>query len=59
MPRLDDMPDFLKPSEVADILRVSVLTVKRWGNKGKLPFIRINSRGDRRIRKTFIQDLLK
>ncbi|MCD6226166.1 MerR family transcriptional regulator, partial [bacterium] len=29
----------------------SPLTVKRWGKQGKLPAIRINSRGDRRYRK--------
>ncbi|MFS8158986.1 MAG: helix-turn-helix domain-containing protein, partial [Candidatus Roizmanbacteria bacterium] len=40
---LDDLPDLLTIREVADILRVSPLTVKRWGKKGKLPAIRINS----------------
>jgi len=48
---LNNLPDLLTVSEVADLLRVSVLTIKRWGKRGKLPAIRINSRGDRRYRK--------
>lgn len=49
--KLDDLPDLLTVREVADILRVSPLTIKRWGKRGKLPAIRINSRGDRRYKK--------
>ncbi|MBM3209534.1 MerR family transcriptional regulator [Candidatus Shapirobacteria bacterium] len=48
---LDNLPDLLTIREVAEILRVSPLTIKRWGKRGKLPAIRINSRGDRRYRK--------
>jgi excisionase family DNA binding protein len=48
---LDSLPDLLTVREVADILRVSPLTIKRWGKRGKLPAIRINSRGDRRYKK--------
>jgi len=48
---LDNLPDLLTVREVADLLRVSPLTVKRWGKRGKLPAIRINSRGDRRYKK--------
>lgn len=48
---LANMPDLLTVAEVAAVLRVSVLTVKRWGKRGKLPAIRINSRGDRRYKK--------
>lgn len=55
---LDDLPDLLTIREVADILRVSPLTVKRWGKRGKLPAIRINSRGDRRYRKEVVTRLL-
>lgn len=57
-PSLDDLPDLLTIREVADLLRVSPLTIKRWGKKGKLPAIRINSRGDRRYRKEVILRLL-
>ena len=48
---LNNLPDLLTVKEVAEILRVSPLTIKRWGKRGKLPAIRINSRGDRRYRK--------
>lgn len=47
----ENWPELLTVKEVAKILRVSPLTIKRWGNKGKLPPIRINSRGDRRYTK--------
>lgn len=56
--RLNDLPDLLTVREVAEILRVSPLTIKRWGKRGKLPAIRINSRGDRRYRKEAILWLL-
>ena len=55
---LDNLPDLLTISEVAQILRVSPLTIKRWGKKGKLPAIRINSRGDRRYKKEVVLRLL-
>lgn len=48
---LEDLPDLLTVREVADLLRVSPLTLKRWGKRGKLSAIRINSRGDRRYKK--------
>ena len=55
---LSDLPDILTIKEVASILRVSPLTIKRWGKSGKLPAIRINSRGDRRYRKEVVLRLL-
>ncbi len=55
---LEDLPDLLTIREVASILRVSPLTIKRWGKSGKLPAIRINSRGDRRYRKEVVLRLL-
>ncbi len=56
--RLEDLPDLLTVREVADVLRVSPLTIKRWGKRGKLPAIRINSRGDRRYKKEAVLWLL-
>lgn len=55
---LEDLPDLLTIKEVASLLRVSPLTIKRWGKSGKLPAIRINSRGDRRYRKEVVLRLL-
>lgn len=48
---LAHLPDLMTVREVAEVLRVSPLTIKRWGKKGILPPIRINSRGDRRYKK--------
>lgn len=56
--KLEDLPDLLTVKEVAEILRVSPLTIKRWGKRGKLSAIRINSRGDRRYRKEAVFWLL-
>jgi len=55
---LDNLPDLLTVKEVAELLRVSPLTIKRWGKRGKLPAIRINSRGDRRYKKEAVLWLL-
>ena len=55
---LANLPDLLTVGEVAEILRVSTLTIKRWGTRGKLVPIRINSRGDRRYKRDQILYLL-
>ena len=56
--KLNNLPDLLTVREVADVLRVSPLTIKRWGKRGKLTPIRINSRGDRRYKKEAVLWLL-
>jgi excisionase family DNA binding protein len=48
---IKNLPDLLTIREVSELLRVSPLTLKRWGKRGKLEAIRINSRGDRRYKK--------
>ncbi len=55
---INNLPDLLTVREVAQLLRVSPLTIKRWGKRGKLPPIRINSRGDRRYKKEAVLYLL-
>lgn len=55
---INDLPDLITIREVANLLRVSALTIKRWGKNGKLPAIRINSRGDRRYKKEVVLRLL-
>ncbi len=55
---LESLPDLLTVREVAELLRVSPLTIKRWGKRGKLPAIRINARGDRRYKKEAVLWLL-
>lgn len=56
--KINQLPDLLTVREVADVLRVSPLTIKRWGKRGKLPAIRINSRGDRRYKREAVLYLL-
>lgn len=56
--KLENLPDLLTVREVSELLRVSPLTIKRWGKRGKLPAIRINSRGDRRYKKEAVLWLL-
>ena len=55
---IENLPDLLTVREVAEILRVSPLTIKRWGKRGKLNPIRINTRGDRRYKKQAVLWLL-
>ena len=56
---IDNLPEILTIKEVANLLRISPLTVKRWGVKEKLKPIRINKRGDRRYRREEILEFLK
>ena len=56
---LNKLPDLLVPREVAALLRLSPLTVKRWVKAGKLKATRINTRGDMRFDKNDVLDLLK
>ncbi len=56
---INDLPDLLTLKEVSQLLRVSTLTLKRWGKSGKLPAIRINSRGDRRFKREEVLKILE
>jgi excisionase family DNA binding protein len=56
---ISDLPDLMTLKEVSNLLRVSTLTLKRWGKNGKLPAIRINSRGDRRFKKDEVLKILE
>lgn len=56
---INDLPELLTVTEVAKLLRISPLTLKRWGKKGILIPIRINTRGDRRYKKSMILDFLE
>jgi excisionase family DNA binding protein len=35
-----ELPRYLHPAEVADLLQVSPTTVSRWAKEGKLPFLK-------------------
>lgn len=45
--------------EVANYLRVSPLTIFYWANKGILPSVKINKRGDMRFKKEEIDKYLE
>jgi excisionase family DNA binding protein len=36
---------FLTPAEVADRLKVSAVTVRRWANEGRVPSYRLGPKG--------------
>lgn len=42
------LEQYVTSREAADLLHVHVNTLKRWGDRGVLPFVRLNARGDRR-----------
>lgn len=46
----EDMDNMLTISEVAQLLRVHVNTVRRWNNQGIIKAYRIGPRGVRRFR---------
>jgi len=52
-------PDFLlTPAQAAELLNVHVNTLRRWSNNGILEAYRIGPRGDRRLRRQDIDNLL-
>ncbi len=50
-----NLENFLTVAEVASILHIHTNTLRRWSDTGKIKFIRISDRGDRRYR---LQDVL-
>ena len=55
---LKDLPDLLTVTQAAHFLRLSPLTLKRWGKQGKIVPMRINKRGDRRYKKSDLEKLI-
>ena len=55
---INNLPEFLKTKEVAELFRVSPLTVKRWSNRGQIPCIQMAIRGQRRYKREDILHIL-
>jgi len=53
------LPDIMTLQEVADLFRVTTVTLKKWSDAGTIPCVRINSRGDRRFKKADIMKVLE
>ncbi len=56
--KINELPDVLSVREVANLLRVTTSTIKRWIHKGILPAHRISSRGDQQVLKKDVLNLL-
>lgn len=57
-PHLDPSQDLLHPHEVARMFAVSVPTVNRWANLGKLPHLRTPG-GHARFRRGDVEEVLR
>lgn len=55
----ENVPELLKLREVANMLKVSVWTLRKWDNNGRLKAVRIGTRGDRRYKKADVLKLIK
>lgn len=49
----------LRIREAANLLGVSVMTLRRWDNSGKLKAIKVSSRGDRRYSLEDVEAFIK
>lgn len=54
----DSLSKLLTIRQAAEILNVHVETLRRWDNKGELPAIKVNDRGDRRYKEEDIKSYL-
>jgi excisionase family DNA binding protein len=52
---MSDPSPYLTPRELADELKTSVETIRRWANEGRLPVIRLS----RNVQRFKLPDVLK
>jgi transcriptional repressor of dcmA and dcmR len=45
--------------EAAELLSINPTTLRRWSNEGRITFVRINKRGDRRYRVSDLQSFIR
>jgi len=57
--KLSTLEVMLTTRQVADFLQVSICTIRRWSDEGKLKFYRVGSRGDRRYRREDVLHFLE
>ena len=50
----DELSELLTIRQAAKILNLNIETLRRWDKNGKLPAIRIGTRGDRRYQENAI-----
>jgi len=56
--QIDQNPSqMLNTRAASELLNVSVNTLRRWGDAGKIEYWRISSRGDRRFKREDIERL--
>jgi excisionase family DNA binding protein len=55
---VNNIEKLLTVKEVAEILHVHPSTLRRWSNTGRIKFLRITQRGDRRYRYSEIESFL-
>ena len=58
MSNFNDLPDMMTVTEVANLIRVTPLTLKRWEKLGRLIPGRIGPRRDRRYSKALLKAFL-
>lgn len=59
MEKVDVVPPLWTLQEVADYLRVSTATVRRWTNAGKLPCYRLGGNRERRFSREAVLAFVK
>ncbi len=57
--KVKENKELLTITEVAELFGVHPETLRRWDNEGKLKALRIGKLGNRRYRRTDIEQLLK
>ncbi len=55
-PNFDNLPPLLRLNQTAELLSVSVWTLRNWDKKGILKSVRVGTRKDRRYKK---EDIIK
>ncbi|MBU1599262.1 helix-turn-helix domain-containing protein [bacterium] len=55
---MEELEPMLTVKQSAEILGVNPFTIRRWVDQGKLKGYRIGDRGDRRVKKSDLQEFI-